>query len=613
MEYTTPSGFRDVLSEEARLREELARRVMDLFDGFGYSPIETPTLERLDVMEHGGRVPATPFKFLDTTGQLVTLRPDVTLQVARMGATRLKMQIEEGTPLRLRYMQRVFRENGGSGARLRADVREKKQIGIECIGPMGPVADAEVISLFVRALETMGVADFTISVANVGVLRSLLIASGAPDDWVMLVLEAFHSSNYVDLDRLCDPEYGRLAFKDSSGCQIDNTEDIEGSCVQDSLPWIAYAQAISELARISGGREAIEKVRLLVEPLGCADALEGFEATYDLLEKAGLTRNIVIDFSVMSSFDYYTGMVFEAYAPGIGCALGSGGRYDSLLKCYGSPTPAAGFAFFLEDAMSARESTLGIAVQRSIYPDDKINGAGLTSILESGNREPNGFRRPLRIAVPKGSLNPDAIEVLTAAGLDTSGLEDPGRQLIIRKPGVEYIIVRPSDAPIFVETGAADCGICGEDSLIETEADVVELTDLRFGSCRFIVAQLEGSQEKVREYALRLGSIRVATKYPRIARAHFAQCGQQVEIVELRGNIELGPLTGMSECIVDITATGTTLRENNLVITDEVLASTARFFANKASFRTDGRIRSLAQALNEYVADKDLKVTAGGA
>ena len=204
-------------------------------------------------------------------------------------------------------------------------------------------------------------------------------------------------------------------------------------------------------------------------------------------------------------------------------------------------------------------------------------------------------------------------EALESAGLDVTGLANPGRSLIISNPGVDYIIVRPSDAPIFVETGAADCGICGEDSLLESGADVVELVDLRFGACRFIVAELDGATERTKEHYRQLGSIRVATKYPRIARAHFARRGTQAEIVQLHGNIELGPLTGMSECIVDITATGTTLRENNLVITDEVLSSTARFFANTASFRTDARVRALAENLSKQAKDRDLKVTAGGA
>ena len=554
MEYTTPSGFRDVLADEAVARERIARRVADLFASRGYVPIETPTLESMAVMQAGGRVPASPFKFFDATGDLVTMRPDVTLQVARMCATRLG---DAPGPLRFRYMQRVFRETEGQ---LRADVREKKQIGVECIGVAGAQADAEVIGLFAQALEAAGVARFKLSLATVGVLRALLAASTAPEDWKAALLEAFHQSNFVEIDQLCDRAEGK-------GSQ--------------------FAPVIRALARIRGGREAIARARQLVEPFGCAAALDPFEETYDLLAADGLAERIVIDFSVMSSFDYYTGIVFEAFAPGLGCALGSGGRYDKLLATYGVDRPAAGFAFYLEEAMEAAAAQAAMA-------------------------ESDAGERPLRVAVPKGSLNPDSIAALAAAGLDTTGLDDPGRSLIISNPGVDYIIVRPSDAPIFVEMGAADCGICGEDSLLETAADVVELADLRFGACRFIVAEPAGAAERTAEHYRQLGSIRVATKYPRIARAHFARRGTQVEIVQLHGNIELGPLTGMSECIVDITATGTTLRENNLVITDEVLSSTARFFANVASLRTDARVRDLAEKLRGQSADRALKVTAGG-
>ena len=550
-EYTTPQGFRDVLADEAIAREAIARKVQDLFAANGYVPIETPTLESMAVMQAGGRVPASPFKFFDATGDLVTMRPDVTLQVARMCATRLGAS---AGPFRFRYMQRVFRETEGQ---LRADVREKKQIGIECIGLAGVEADAEVIGLFTQALETAGVTEFKLSLATVGVLRSLLAASTAPDAWKSALLEAFHQSNFVDIDGLCDQAEGK------------------GS---------KFAPAIRALSRIRGGREAIQKARDLVAPFGCAAALDPFEQTYDLLAADGLAGRIVIDFSVMSSFDYYTGIVFEAFAPGLGSPLGSGGRYDGLLGAYGADCPAAGFAFYLEEAMEAA------AAQKA----GAIDG------------------RPLRIAVPKGSLNPDSIAALADAGLDVTGLDNPGRALIVSNPGIDYIIVRPSDAPVFVEMGAADCGICGEDSLLETGSDVVELADLRFGACRFIVAEPEGAAERVADHYRQLGSIRVATKYPRIARDHFARRGTQVEIVQLHGNIELGPLTGMSECIVDITATGTTLRENNLVITDEVLSSTARFFANVASLRTDARVRDLAEKLREQSANRALKVTAGG-
>lgn len=218
---------------------------------------------------------------------------------------------------------------------------------------------------------------------------------------------------------------------------------------------------------------------------------------------------------------------------------------------------------------------------------------------------------PLRIAVPKGSLNPDAIAALAGAGLDVADLEHPGRALIIHGEGVDYIIVRPSDAPAFVALGAADCGICGEDSLLEANVDVVKLADLHFGACRFVVAEPAGAGEATEEHYKRLGSIRVATKYPRITAAHYAQSGMQVEIVVLHGNIELAPLTGLAERIVDITATGTTLAENNLVIVDEVLRSTARFFANSASLRTDERVADLARKIKAYTDAQNYEPIAG--
>ena len=193
------------------------------------------------------------------------------------------------------------------------------------------------------------------------------------------------------------------------------------------------------------------------------------------------------------------------------------------------------------------------------------------------------------------------LAALAAAGLDVAGLANPGRQLIIKNPGVEYVIVRPTDAPTFVALGAADCGICGKDSLLEADSDVVELVDLAFGACRFVVAEPAAAAGAADERYRELGSIRVATKYPGITAAHFARQGREVEIVKLHGNIELAPLTGMAERIVDITATGTTLAENDLVVVEEVLSSTARFFANACAFRTDERIVQLAQALAQAV------------
>lgn len=553
MDYTTPAGFRDVLGREAQTRERISREVQDCFAARGYTPIETPTLEVMDVMRASGRMAGSPFKLFDAQGDLLAMRPDVTLQVARMVAMRLS---DQPGPFRFRYLQRVFRE---AESQMQATARELTQIGIECIGEEGPAADAEVVGLLVDALELAGVRDFKLAIATVGVLRALLEKSAAPLPWKTQMLNAFHASNFVEIDRLA---------------QEATTVGVAP----------LFAEAIRALPHIRGGREAIDEVRFLVAPLGCEDGLADFEATFDVLVAAGLAERLSVDFSVMSSFDYYTGLVFEAYAPGLGTPLGGGGRYDNMIGAYGQSRPAAGFAFFLEQAMAVATDV----------PDASATGsAGLTK------------QRPLRIAVPKGSLNADTIQALEQAGLDVEGLANSGRTLIIKNPGVDYIIVRPTDAPAFVALGAADCGICGKDSLLEDSADVVELVDLGFGGCRFVVAEPAGAADATEEHYRRLGSIRVATKYPRITRAHYARTGVQVEIVKLHGNIELAPLTGMAERIVDITATGTTLRENNLEIVEEVLSSTARFFSNTCAFRTDPRIVQLAQALRQRIADED--------
>jgi len=206
--------------------------------------------------------------------------------------------------------------------------------------------------------------------------------------------------------------------------------------------------------------------------------------------------------------------------------------------------------------------------------------------------------RPLKLAIPKGALYADSVALLEAVGLDVEGLRDPGRLLVIATPEIEYFIVRPTDAPVFAAYGGVDCALCGRDSLLEAALEVVELVDLGYGACRFVVAEPATAQDRADDTYARLGILRVATKYPRITAAYYDSIGVQVEIVKMYGNIELAPLCGMAERIVDITATGTTLRENNLVIVDEVLASTARFVGNPASVRTDPRVRQLAARLS---------------
>ena len=206
------------------------------------------------------------------------------------------------------------------------------------------------------------------------------------------------------------------------------------------------------------------------------------------------------------------------------------------------------------------------------------------------------------MAIPKGSLFADSVALLERAGYETGGLADPGRQLTVLAGDIEYIIGKPSDIPIYVAYGAVDVAIAGKDVLLESALGVAELADLGFGACRFVVAEPEDAARTVAELYRHLGVIRVATKYPRITEAHYASRGLQVEIVKLSGNIELAPLIGLADQVVDITATGTTLRENRLRIVDEVLSSTARFVANPVSLKSgDDRVSGMVTRLADAV------------
>jgi ATP phosphoribosyltransferase len=201
----------------------------------------------------------------------------------------------------------------------------------------------------------------------------------------------------------------------------------------------------------------------------------------------------------------------------------------------------------------------------------------------------------ITIAVPRGALFKDTVEVLAGLGRDVEELRSNDRKLLFADIGV--ITMRPSDVPTYVEAGAADLGVTGKDVLLEQAVrgsgspthpeggrDVYELLDLGYGRCTMVLASKAGP-DPAHEALRRLGVMRVATKYPRIAARHLEETGRQAEIVEVKGSVELAPLTGMVEAIVDLTATGTTLRENDLVVREEIVVCTARLIANPVAHK----------------------------
>jgi ATP phosphoribosyltransferase len=190
----------------------------------------------------------------------------------------------------------------------------------------------------------------------------------------------------------------------------------------------------------------------------------------------------------------------------------------------------------------------------------------------------------LTIAVPRGALFDDTLRALDGLGVDTAEVRANDRKLLFGDVGI--VTMRPSDVPTYVEAGAADIGITGKDVLMEqSERNVFELLDLGFGRCRMVLATVEGDPDPAAEALRRLGVVRVATKYPRTASGWFERTGRQAEIVEVKGSVELAPLTGLVEAIVDLTATGTTLQENRLVVREEIAVATARLIANPVAHK----------------------------
>lgn len=206
----------------------------------------------------------------------------------------------------------------------------------------------------------------------------------------------------------------------------------------------------------------------------------------------------------------------------------------------------------------------------------------------------------LTIAIAKGRIQQDALGLLRRAGVSVSGEALASRRLAVEDEAgrLRFVFVKPSDVPVYVEHGIADCGVVGRDVLLETEADVLQPLDLKIARCRIAVAAREGACTG------RAGVLHVATKYPRIAAAHFGSRGVPVEIIELSGSVELAPVLGLSDCIVDLVETGRTLAENGLAVVETITDSTARLVVNRASYQLKtAEVGALVESLSRAVAE----------
>jgi len=206
----------------------------------------------------------------------------------------------------------------------------------------------------------------------------------------------------------------------------------------------------------------------------------------------------------------------------------------------------------------------------------------------------------INVALPKGRLGEKVYHMFAAAGFECPSILETNRKLIFENPeaGVRYFWVKPSDVAIYVERGAADVGVAGKDILLEYRPDVYELLDLNMGRCRMAVAAKKGFRDDTER------TLRVATKFTRIAREYYAGLGRDIDIIHLNGSIELAPILGLSDVIVDIVETGKTLLENDLEPVETIVPISARLIANKAAFKFNSeKIEAIARGLKGQISD----------
>ncbi|MDQ3667881.1 MAG: ATP phosphoribosyltransferase regulatory subunit [Acidobacteriota bacterium] len=311
-----PTGMRYYFGQEARLRRTVEETGMSIFDGWSYEEITTPTIDYCSLFEHGmGRAEAhRAFRFTDTDGRLLALRPDVTSAAARAAAT---LFAERERPLRLCYAAPVFRQQPQSHTEWR---RESTQIGCELIGANTSVADLEVLAIaseFLRRLDLDG--NYAITLNDVGIFNGV--------------------AERLSLDPTSREELRQLI-------DVRNAADLERFLTANTST--EEAEAFAQLMQLSGKRESLDRARRVISNGQSCAALDRLESLWNVIDSLGLTDCFEIDLGDVARLDYYTGLTFKIYVKGAGFRIGSGGRYDGLTASFGKAEPAVGFVVDLD-------------------------------------------------------------------------------------------------------------------------------------------------------------------------------------------------------------------------------------------------------------------------
>ncbi len=401
--------------------------------------------------------------------------------------------------------------------------KEIMQVGLECIGNIEKSHIAEVVLLAVESLESIS-KSFILNLSHLGIVNDVFNLFGIDEENREELIKAMSEKNTHRIEELCK----------------DNKTAFDG-IKKLALSYGECSKVIESIKEICGNYN--ENVREL-------------EFVSQILENKGYKANVNIDFSVANDVNYYNGIVFKGYVEKIADSVLSGGEYDNLLKKMGRGDKAIGFAVYLD------------------------NLSRLENLTDENNETKISEKQFLNIALPKGRLGEKVYNMFEKAGFECPSIKENNRKLIFEneEKGVRYFWVKPSDVSIYVERGAADIGVAGKDILLEYEPDVYELLDLDIGKCRMAVAAKKDFCDDTEK------TLRVATKFTNIAKNYYTSIGRDIDIIHLNGSIEIAPILNLSDVIVDIVETGTTLKENDLEVVETIVPISARLIANKSSF-----------------------------
>ncbi len=316
-----PEGTKDYLPKLARKKRYLEERLDQSFKRWGYQEIITPTFEFYDILSAGtDGLQTKMYKFFNRKGEIMALRPEMTASIARIAATKLRDAI---LPLRLSYQSNVFRYEMPRAGRY----REFYQAGIELLGVSSPMGDAEVIAMAAQALAHSGLNNFKIDIGDVDYFTGIMKEAKINEELQVKIRTALSKKNIVQLESLLEETELNSKQKD----------------------------AILAAQDLRGGIKVLEEAKELVTNQESLEALINLEDVYKNLELLGVSQYIYIDLSVVRSFDYYTGIVFEGYTKDLGYTICGGGRYDGLVEKFGYPIPATGFAIGVDRLLLSLE------------------------------------------------------------------------------------------------------------------------------------------------------------------------------------------------------------------------------------------------------------------